>query len=103
MRQGLVERELFLVLEGTFEGRSDGRRIAVMGEGEVFGEVSLFHDTGRRLFTVSALTPGRVLVLRRSLIQHLMSARPALASRLLFNLARILAARVTSTLHADGS
>jgi hypothetical protein len=103
MRQGLVEKELFLVLEGTFEGRSDGQRIAVMGEGDVFGEVSFFHDTGRRLFTVSALTPGRVLVLRRSFIEDLMSARPALASRLLFNLARILAARITSTLRGDGS
>jgi hypothetical protein len=103
MRQGLVEKELFLVLEGTFEGRSDGQRIAVMGEGDVFGEVSFFNDTGRRLFTVSALTPGRVLVLRRSFIEDLMSARPALASRLLFNLARILAARITSTLRGDGS
>ncbi len=103
MRQGLVEKELFVVLEGTFEGRLDGRRIAVMGKGDVFGEVSLFHDTGRRLFTVSALTPGRVLVLRRSFIEELMNARPELASRLLLNLARILAARVSSALHADGS
>ena len=69
-----------------------------MGKGEVFGEVSLFHDPGRRLFTVSALTPGRVLVLRHSLIRDLMASHPQLAGRLLFNLARILARRVARVL-----
>ena len=103
MREGLVEKELFMVLEGSFEGRSADKRIAVMGPGEVFGEVSFFHDPGRRQFTVAALTAGRLLVLRRHVIEALMGSRPALASRLLFNLARILARRVASVLQAGPS
>ena len=98
MREGLVEKELFLILDGTFEGISRGKRFAIMGQGELFGEVSLFHAPGRRQFTVRSLTNGRVLVLREHFIKDLMQQHPAMASRVLFNLASALATRAANML-----
>jgi CRP-like cAMP-binding protein len=64
------------------------------GRGEVFGEIALLADEGRRKATIRSLCPGRLLVLRRRFLAELMQEDPVLASRLLMNLSRILAGRL---------
>jgi predicted GNAT family N-acyltransferase len=78
-RHGVVERELFLVLDGEFAAFRDDRELRRMTRGEVFGEIALLSDGGQRRAEVRALTPGRVLVLRRKLLPQLSAAEPRVA------------------------
>jgi len=92
--EGFGEKEMFVILEGTFEALAQDRRLAVMGKGEVVGEVAFFRESGRRSASVRAITAGRVLALRRRFLDELMKDEPAVASKLLFNLARIMSERL---------
>ena len=93
-REGHVERELFVILEGSFEAFSGDRVFSRMSKGEAFGEVAFFRESGERSASVRSATDGRLVVLRRSALAELGRVDPAAAHTLLFNLARILADRV---------
>lgn len=92
--EGASERELYVVVEGTFEAFSGDRVFSRMGRGDSFGEVAFFRESGTRSASVRAVTPGRILAIRRSFLEELGRSDPEAASRLLFNLGRILANRV---------
>src|SRR5262249_27249623 len=68
--EGIEERELFLILDGTFEVVRGGRELARLGPGELFGDIAFFTRAGERSATVRALTDGRLLVLRRKFLQE---------------------------------
>jgi len=70
---------------------SDGREtlLALLGPGEMFGELSLF-DPGARTATATALTDAVVLGLSRDALQPLLTARPEVAMKLLQALAQRL-------------
>jgi hypothetical protein len=93
-QEGFGEKEMFVILDGIFEALVQDRRLAVMGKGEVIGEVAFFRESGRRSASVRATTAGRVLALRRRFLEELMKDDPALAAQLLFNLARIMSERL---------
>ena len=86
--------QLYVVVEGKIKlGRSsgDGREnlTAVMGPGEMFGELSLF-DPGPRTSTATALTGTKLLALGHAELQPWLSARPEVARALLKAMARRL-------------
>ncbi len=91
--KGLTQREIFVILDGAFEVHDGDRRIAVLGSGEVIGEVGFFGTSGRRMASVTAASDGQVLVLRRRFVDELMKSDPACAAEVLFGLARVLADR----------
>jgi len=95
-RENLMEREIFVALEGTFEVLVGGRRINIMHRGDVFGEVAFFHEDGRRTASIHSLTAGQLLVLRRKFIEELMEDDPAIAAQLLLNLSRVMARRLAN-------
>lgn len=101
LREGLVERELYLVLRGEYEVLIGGTVIGVLSEGDVLGEVSFFNNPGERVATVRSLTPGRAMVLERHFVEHLIPSHPELACRLLINLGRILSRHLTMALRAS--
>ena len=101
MREGLVERELYVVLSGRFEVVLAGRRLGELGAGDVLGEISFFQTPGERVATVRAVTEGRVLVLERHFLDSLLTSHPGLVSRLLFNLGRIVSGHLAVALRAD--
>lgn len=70
---------------------SDGREtlLAVLGPGEMFGELSLF-DPGARTATAIALTDSTVLGLSRDALRPLLAHRPEVAEKLLQALAQRL-------------
>jgi len=98
VRQDLVEREMFFILDGVFVVELGGKLIAQLHRGDVFGEIALLVEEGRRTATIRCLDPGRVLVLRRRFLDELMHDDPALAARILFNLSRTLAERLAGML-----
>jgi len=85
---------LYVVTQGKIKlGRSaaDGREnlLAVLGPGEMFGELSLF-DPGPRTATATAITPATLSGLGHDDLQPWLHDRPEMASRLLGALARRL-------------
>jgi N-acyl-L-homoserine lactone synthetase len=98
VRQDLIEKEMFFILEGAFVVEAGERVLAHLHRGDVFGEIALLVDDGRRTATIRSVTEGRVLVLRRRFLEELMRDDPGLSSRILFNLSRILAERMAGML-----
>jgi CRP-like cAMP-binding protein len=91
--KGLSQREIFVILDGVFEVYDGDRRLAVLGQGDVIGEIGFFASSGRRIASVTAASDGQVLVLRRHFIDELMKNDPSCAAEVLFGLARMLADR----------
>ena len=100
MREGLVERDLYLVLSGKFEVRIEDNVIGNLGVGDVLGEISFFNNPGERVATVRSLQPGRAMVLDRFFLERLIPSHSELACRLLLNLGRILSRHLTMALRA---
>ena len=78
---------VYVVLDGKIKlGRtsSDGREnlLAVLGRGEMFGELSLF-DPGPRTATATAVTEARLIGLGHADLQPWLTGRPEVASQLL--------------------
>ena len=85
---------LYVIAEGKIKlGRTspDGREnlLAILGPGEMFGELSLF-DPGPRTATATAVAETQLLGLGHEQLQEFLSSRPRVALTLLAALARRL-------------
>ena len=101
--EGEPGEDLFLILEGKIKlvhASTDGREslVAVLGPGEMFGELSLF-DPGPRTSTAKALTKAHALRLSNAQLMPWLAGRPEVAASLLQALARRL--RRTNEAMAD--
>jgi CRP-like cAMP-binding protein len=102
-QEGEPGDRLYVILEGKVKlGRSsnDGREslLAILGPGEMFGELSLF-DPGPRTSTAAALTDAVILALSNEQLRPWLAGRPEVAAAHLQALARRL--RRTNEAMAD--
>jgi CRP/FNR family transcriptional regulator, cyclic AMP receptor protein len=86
--------KLYVIAEGKIKlGRTspDGREnlLAILGPGEMFGELSLF-DPGPRTATATAIAETQILGLSNEQLQQFLTGRPHVAGTLLAALARRL-------------
>lgn len=88
-KEGAVGREFFLVLEGKAECVVRGRRVAVFGPGDYFGELALI-EGGIRTATVTARTPMELLVLSAREFASLLRSSSSITTKMLSALARRL-------------
>ena len=93
-REGDRGDRLYVIGEGKIKlGRTsvDGREnlLAVLGPGEMFGELSLF-DPGARTATATAVAETQLIALGHDDLNTFLSGRPAVAATLLAALARRL-------------
>lgn len=93
-REGEPGDQMYVILDGKVKlGQTspDGREslLAVLGPGEMFGELSLF-DPGLRASTATALTDAVVLGLSNEQLMPWLAGRPEVAAALLQALARRL-------------
>jgi CRP-like cAMP-binding protein len=86
VEQGASGRECFVIVEGTASVRRNGRKVATLGPGSYFGELSLL-DKGPRTATVTADTPLTVLVLGPREFSSILDSVPGLSHKLLATLA----------------
>jgi ubiquinone/menaquinone biosynthesis C-methylase UbiE/GNAT superfamily N-acetyltransferase len=96
-REGEIERGMGVILEGrlgvSFDFRRNPHILAVLGEGEVCGEMSSLLGTDRTANLV-ALEESRILFLPSDLLERLATKDPSAAARAGRNLATIIASRL---------
>jgi hypothetical protein len=100
LRPGDIGDEMFIILSGVVEvmGQKDGRSysLAVLGRGEVFGEMAFVSRT-RRTARVRAVTDIELLILTQGFLKRAMRNLPETTARILFNLSVTLCNRLRQT------
>ena len=85
--QGQTGREAFVIVDGTARVLRNGRKVAMLRKGQIFGELSLL-DRAPRNATVIADTDMELLVLGQREFATIVDASPAFARALLTGIAR---------------
>ena len=81
-REGQFAYDCFVIVSGEVEVRVHDQVIAVLGPGEVVGEMALL-DGGRRAASVVALTDIRTFEIERRRLEPLLGRAPAVARAML--------------------
>jgi len=97
--EGQVGTELYCVLSGAIaimkkEGTQQ-KRVAIMGEGDIFGELGLVTKKGRAASAV-ALSDAELLVMSENDLMKLRKKNPEIATKLFLNMFRIVTTRMRS-------
>jgi len=94
-----LAREMYLVLSGLIEVRSETGRtsIAVFGPGQIIGEIGCLLGC-ERTGNVVAVADSEILVISRAHIERLIATQPQLAARTLMNLSRVLCERLVASI-----
>jgi CRP-like cAMP-binding protein len=87
--QGKTGHEFFLILDGSATVRANNRKVATLGAGDYFGELSLLSREPRDA-SVTADTDMRLLILGQREFTGLLDSIPGLASKILAIMARRL-------------
>jgi CRP/FNR family cyclic AMP-dependent transcriptional regulator len=85
-REGEPGVGLFVIVEGEAEVTIGGKKKAVLGPGEFFGEIALL-DGGPRTATVTAITDVKLLGLTEWVFRGLMQEHPSIAVKTLQQMA----------------
>lgn len=83
----------YSILDGHMQISRAGTAIRSLLAGEHFGEMALFNSRPRSA-TVTALTPGRLLVMERQRFNELVKKEPQLGVKLLWCVAQVLSLRL---------
>ena len=95
-RAGLRQQEMFVILDGFFEVLDGERQLALLGKGELFGEVAFFSPSERRTATVRCASDGQVLVLQAQTLRQLIDSDPKIAIQVLMKIAGVMAGRLAA-------
>ena len=82
MEQDRSGADAFVVLKGTFVVRRNGRKLAELTAGDIFGELALLDD-GPRSATVECSAAGSVLAISRGHFRAVLDDIPLLSHKLL--------------------
>ncbi|PIU82814.1 MAG: hypothetical protein COS68_07360 [Elusimicrobia bacterium CG06_land_8_20_14_3_00_38_11] len=99
-KQGDMGDRLFIVKEGMVRifivDRDNDETIAIMKQGDVFGELSLY-DTQPRSAYASALTQTTLLAISREKFDELKNKNPQIASKIFQIMLKIISKRLRLT------
>jgi CRP/FNR family cyclic AMP-dependent transcriptional regulator len=92
---------MYVVAKGEVEilRNDSGRRLAVLGPGEVFGEIALLNEV-TRMAAARAATASELLLLFQPAFLDVIDKRPRLGVKVLLALARVIGIRHIQTDHA---
>ncbi len=88
--EGDSGREFFVLIEGTADVERGGRKVAVLGPGDFFGEIALISKTPRNA-TITTTSATRALVITDRAFKQLHDHSPDIAVGVLTALAERLA------------
>jgi CRP/FNR family transcriptional regulator, cyclic AMP receptor protein len=90
IREGDTGREFFVLIEGSAEVARAGKKVASIGPGDFFGEISLIAKTPRNA-TITTTSPVRTLVITDRAFRQLLDHAPPIQIGVLTALAERLA------------
>jgi CRP/FNR family cyclic AMP-dependent transcriptional regulator len=90
IREGDTGREFFVLIEGSAEVARAGKKVASIGPGDFFGEISLIAKTPRNA-TITTTSPVRTLVITDRAFRQLLDHAPQIQIGVLTALAERLA------------
>ena len=99
VREGEPGDTLFVLVSGIADVVRDARPerpLGVLGAGDPFGEIGLL-TAATRSASVVARTPCEAVVLSGDWVRSFLAKEPAIAAKVLLNLARVLAERLADT------
>jgi CRP/FNR family cyclic AMP-dependent transcriptional regulator len=91
VREGMIGRELFIIISGSATVTRHGRLVTTLGPGDYFGELGAI-DTGHRNATLTAISTLDVLIIGPREFGALMADIPGFRDALLRGMARRLRA-----------
>jgi CRP/FNR family transcriptional regulator, cyclic AMP receptor protein len=91
-KQGTLGSEFFVLIDGAAEVQKDGKRLALLGAGDFFGEIALV-TRAPRTATVTLIEPSSLLVMTERDFDALLKAETEIQARVL----RALADRLAQT------
>ncbi|MCP4328560.1 MAG: cyclic nucleotide-binding domain-containing protein [Alphaproteobacteria bacterium] len=94
VRKGTTARNLFVTLSGTLEVRDKNRLVNVLTTGDVFGEIAFLLGVQRSMDVRAATDDVRVLCLSESVLRSLIETDPAVAAKLVQNIAKVVSLRL---------
>jgi hypothetical protein len=94
LKKGGVARNLFVILDGTVEVRDGDATLAVLGPGDVFGEMAFLLERPRSRDVYAASDGVRILSLSEATLRQLIESDPAIAAHLLLNISKMLCLRL---------
>jgi CRP/FNR family transcriptional regulator, cyclic AMP receptor protein len=86
IEEGRQGHEFFVLVEGDVDVRAKGRKLASLGDGSFFGEMSLVSSRPRNA-TVTASSAVRVLVIHEQAFRRLLRDSPPIQLKVLQTLA----------------
>jgi hypothetical protein len=95
LKKGGVARNVFVVLDGMLEVRDGDRVVAVLREGDAFGEMAFLLEQPRWADTDAVSDGTRILSLSERTLRQMIADDPTVAAKLLMNISRMLAVRLT--------
>lgn len=96
VHQGDLGNTLYVVVQGQVSVVVDGLEVAVLSEGEHFGELALV-DSEPRSADITAKTYGHLLCIERDALREFCMLEPALGNLLLWKLVATLGQRLRNT------
>ncbi len=96
VKQGDVGDTLYAVVRGAFSVLIDDREVAVLGEGEHFGDLALVDDSPRSA-TIKARSYGHLLCIQRDALAAWCAMEPSSGNRILWKLVATLSERLRTT------
>ena len=95
VREGEPGAEFYVIVEGTASAAVAGEKIATLGPGDFFGEMSLL-DRAPRAATIVAETNVTLLVLDKEDFTSLVAVAPSIATRMMRTMSERLRAVETT-------
>jgi CRP-like cAMP-binding protein len=82
IREGGFSHALMAIEEGTAEVTRDGKHVADIGPGDIFGEAGMLKDDAMRNASVTATSPMRLISLGHFEVQRLKKNAPEVYARI---------------------
>jgi predicted GNAT family N-acyltransferase len=96
IRKNSVDRTMFIILSGLVEVREGEQVVAVLSEGDVLGELAFLLHAERLSNVYAASDDVQILSLNEKAVLGLMENEPAIASRIFYNLAKVVGAKMVT-------
>lgn len=96
IRKKSVDRTMFIILSGTVEVREGDQVVDVLTQGDVLGELAFLLQAERLSNVYAATDDVQLLSLNEKALSGLMEGEPVIASRLFYNLAKVVAGKLVS-------